>query len=212
MPNQTFFNLPEEKRQRIIDAAVDEFSRSTYGSASVARIVEDAGIPRGSFYQYFVDLKDLYKYMLDLASQKKISYMYELMGKLGDLEAFQIIRGLYDAALRFAKDDPKLAAIGNNFLKEDEKLKQEIYGELGGRGGKFFEDILRKGQEKGEIDPEADVEVAALMFFSMNVFIVDHLLSKTKDLSIIDDPGEFLSISEKMLYIMENGIKNKERK
>ena len=65
MPKQTFFNLPNEKRETLIRAAKTEFSRVPLYEASIANIVKEADIPRGSFYQYFEDKNDLYFYLLD---------------------------------------------------------------------------------------------------------------------------------------------------
>ena len=59
MPTNTFFHLPEEKQQRLLDAAQIEFSRHSLQEASIANIVKLAGIPRGSFYQYFENKADL---------------------------------------------------------------------------------------------------------------------------------------------------------
>ena len=53
MPTSTFFNLPPPKRERLLRAAVEEFSRKPFGEASINRIVQKAEISRGSFYQYF---------------------------------------------------------------------------------------------------------------------------------------------------------------
>ena len=64
MPTSTFFRLPEEKRQRLIDAAWEEFSRTSFSDASINRIIHEARIPRGSFYQYFTDKEDLFWYLL----------------------------------------------------------------------------------------------------------------------------------------------------
>ena len=58
MPTKTFFNLREEKRQRIEKALINEFSKSSFEQASITNIIKEANIPRGSFYQYFVDKKD----------------------------------------------------------------------------------------------------------------------------------------------------------
>ena len=49
MPSSTFFNLPAEKRERLLAAARAEFARAPYEDASVNRIIRAAGIPRGSF-------------------------------------------------------------------------------------------------------------------------------------------------------------------
>ncbi|BCA84958.1 TetR family transcriptional regulator [Enterococcus saigonensis] len=62
MPKETFFHLTREKQQRIMKAAKKEFSKVPLGEASIAQIIKDAGIPRGSFYQYFEDKDDLYFY------------------------------------------------------------------------------------------------------------------------------------------------------
>ncbi len=65
MPKETFFRLPKEKQQRLIDAARIEFSKSSLQEASIANIVKLADIPRGSFYQYFENKEDLYFYYFE---------------------------------------------------------------------------------------------------------------------------------------------------
>ncbi|CAJ1316606.1 TetR family transcriptional regulator [Paenibacillus sp. PK4536] len=65
MPTQTFFNLPKEKRKVLIDAAFKEFSRASLADASIANIIKEACIPRGSFYQYFEDKADIFFYILE---------------------------------------------------------------------------------------------------------------------------------------------------
>ena len=74
MPKKTFFNLPEEKREKIIEMALEEFSKNTFTNASITKIAENAGIAKGSVYQYFSDKKDLYKYIVELSGQKKFEY------------------------------------------------------------------------------------------------------------------------------------------
>ena len=55
MPSATFFNLPEEKRQRLIEVAWDEMTAVSFDKVSINRIIQNANISRGSFYQYFAD-------------------------------------------------------------------------------------------------------------------------------------------------------------
>jgi len=65
MPNATFFRLPQEKRDRLIHAATEEFTRVAYAEASINQIIQGANIPRGSFYQYFTDKEDLFFFLID---------------------------------------------------------------------------------------------------------------------------------------------------
>ena len=39
VPHQTFFNLPEEKRQQILQVVIDEFAENDYDNVSISRIV-----------------------------------------------------------------------------------------------------------------------------------------------------------------------------
>ena len=64
MPSDTFFRLPESKRERLMDAAWEEFTAVRCSDASINKIIRSAGIPRGSFYQYFTDKDDLFLYLV----------------------------------------------------------------------------------------------------------------------------------------------------
>ena len=59
MPTNTFYNLPKEKQDKVLEAAKEEFFRAKDGNVLVKNIVISAGIPRGSFYQYFESKEDL---------------------------------------------------------------------------------------------------------------------------------------------------------
>lgn len=67
MATPTFLRLPQEKREHIEQAMLDEFSRVPLQEAQVSNIVKRSGIARGAFYRYFVDITDAYRYMLSLA-------------------------------------------------------------------------------------------------------------------------------------------------
>ena len=64
MIKQTFYNLPEQKRQRVINAVIDEFADTENDKVSINRIVKKANISRGSFYQYFDDKLDLVEVLI----------------------------------------------------------------------------------------------------------------------------------------------------
>lgn len=98
LPKQTFFNLPEEKRAILIQAAKNEFSRVSLYEASIANIVKEADIPRGSFYQYFTGKDDLYFYLLDKQGEDQWQTLFTNLKKYeGDL--FKSIVELYHTIL-----------------------------------------------------------------------------------------------------------------
>lgn len=60
MPRPRFEKLSPEKRERILEAAAQEFATYGYAQASLNRILETAGISKGAAYYYFDDKADVY--------------------------------------------------------------------------------------------------------------------------------------------------------
>ena len=65
MMNDAFYNLDEEKRQKIINSGLMEFSNYGYQQSSTNRIVENAGIGKGMLFYYFKNKKGLFKFLVD---------------------------------------------------------------------------------------------------------------------------------------------------
>lgn len=98
MPSKTFLNLPEEKRQKLLKAATDEFSNTSFFDASINKIINNANISRGSFYMYFEGKEELFEYILDSYSSILIEIVKkELINSNGDLRESFI--NLYDELL-----------------------------------------------------------------------------------------------------------------
>lgn len=70
MPNDTFHNLSEGKKQKILKAAYRLFNNYDYEDITIRDLTREAGIPIGSFYRYFKDKDDLYIYMLNIGENK----------------------------------------------------------------------------------------------------------------------------------------------
>lgn len=91
MCTETFLRLPEEKRRRFLDAAWAEFAGARFVDVSVNQIVRRAGIPRGSFYQYFSDKEDLFAYLLEeVRNHIKEEYRRVLKANGGDIFQAQL--------------------------------------------------------------------------------------------------------------------------
>lgn len=66
MPKNTFYNLPDEKKSRVVGVLKETFSMKSIYEANVKEIVEKLDIARGSFYKYFADIEDSYFTILDM--------------------------------------------------------------------------------------------------------------------------------------------------
>lgn len=95
MPSSTFLNLPPEKQEKLLEAATREFSTRPFNEASINQIIKEAGIPRGSFYMYFQDKEELFRYLLRGYVDQMVMVIEELLlRRKGDI--FQALLDLYD--------------------------------------------------------------------------------------------------------------------
>lgn len=72
-----FEQLPEEKKQRIINAALEVFAKYDYKNASTDLIVAKAGISKGALFYYFKNKRALYCYLIEYFSQITMRLMLD---------------------------------------------------------------------------------------------------------------------------------------
>lgn len=208
MPKETFFNLPQEKRARIEQAAIEEFGSYPFDASSVNRIVERAEIAKGSFYQYFIDKKDLYKHIMDLIITRKLEYMSPLLQNPFGLDVFTLLHELYASGLSFALNNPVLLEIGNKLLSDpSHALYGEVLGENKQKSDQFFLQILQAAQARGEIRQGLDLPMVAYLLTTLNIAVSDYYAQRTE--KRVYSP-EMMGDIEKFIDIVRFGIANNE--
>ncbi|MCP4499056.1 MAG: TetR/AcrR family transcriptional regulator [Deltaproteobacteria bacterium] len=160
MPKQTFLNLPPEKRERFINAAVDEFSSQPFRQASLTRLVANLGIAKGSIYQYFDHKLDLYRWLvLEEAERQKESHV---QGALLDdsVDVYTRLISHYTAHCYFHLAEPRLArlVLGAREPTKDPEL-MEFHREVRERELHFLRTLLKRGQEAGEVNKDKDLDL-----------------------------------------------------
>lgn len=129
MPTRTFINLSKEKKLRILKAAKKEFSRVPLEKAIIANIVKDAKIPRGSFYQYFESIEDLFMYLINymygVDKKKFVKCMQETNGDF--YEALKLnFSNLIDRLTVEENRQFRINTISTLFNSKNEETKEEL--------------------------------------------------------------------------------------
>lgn len=125
MPKQTFFNLPKEKRDAILEAARQEFSEVTLQKASIAHIIKRAVIPRGSFYQYFEDKDDIFFYLVESTGERFLENLIQaLENEKGDI--FKACEVWFKQTMDVLEDPLVRKFCNNIFLSMNEKMQDHI--------------------------------------------------------------------------------------
>lgn len=111
LPSSTFLNLAPEKQEKLLSAAVREFTERPYNEVSINRIVREAGIPRGSFYMYFRDKEDLFHYLMEESINEMLMVFEEVLRSQGG-DIFAALPAMYDHLQSRRSADRSLGGMG----------------------------------------------------------------------------------------------------
>lgn len=96
MPTQTFFNLPKEKQNKIMEVCKAEFSEKSFYDASINRIIKEAEISRGSFYLYFKNKEDVFLYILDGYGNEMVTSLQQSIKNNKSYDIFDVFVFIFD--------------------------------------------------------------------------------------------------------------------
>lgn len=210
MPQETFFNLPDDKRSLIISAAMDEFSKADYNTASINQICNKSNIAKGSFYQYFADKLDLYVYIMTLAIEEKIKFFSSVIAEFHTLSLLEQFRLLFLKGVEFAKKYPQYAALGEQFSKESDDLaKSSVIKEGDKQSETLFMQMIENAKAKGEIDSRVNSLALSLLLQSLNSTVNKYMLDKFGTVNYEQNEEGINDFVDSLLYIIFNGIQNK---
>lgn len=173
MPSSTFLNLPAEKQEKLLEAATREFTRRPFNEASINQIIKDAGIPRGSFYMYFTDKEDLFRYLIGGYVDQLFMVLEEcLYRSQGDV--FQALLEMYDY------------------------IRENCHGQRLGEAGAMTEIIrCNSGMQKNGLLEMLDPDT---IFRRLENAVNPDLLDLRRDRDLRDILGALLSVAAPMIY------------
>ncbi|HLR15204.1 MAG TPA: TetR family transcriptional regulator [Bacillota bacterium] len=123
MPKQTFFNLPDQKQAVLLQAAMNEFSRVPLHDASIANIIHEANVARGSFYQYFKDKEDVFYYLLETHAKQSQESLLLYLRKY-DYDLFKAIPNMFTWMLEKFHERTNRDFFKQAFLHMNVKVEQ----------------------------------------------------------------------------------------
>jgi len=174
VPTDTFRNLPEEKQSRIFRAAVREFSEQPFRHASINRIIKEAEIPRGSFYQYFHGKEDLYLYVIGEIGKEKLAAIQAAGAPPPEADFFETMLFMARISLVWAKSQPVYNRIGMLLELDDSELVEKFKA-MSHEGIAVIRELIVRDQRRGLIRPDLDPGFLLDIYYSINVKLLsDH--------------------------------------
>lgn len=200
MPKDTFLNLPQEKQTRIIEAAKKAFSESHYNKVTIDTIVKYAKIPKGSFYQYFTNKDDLFKFIFEGIGNDKYDELLNEIQSSSHMAFSDLIVQLIIRANQFENKDEVMIGLKDRFLNEcSQEVKEEILLEVMPKSMKLFENIISIYIKNGEIRKDINIRTTAFMITSTVLNI---------DKYVLEDENNHGEVLRNAIEILFCGIKS----
>jgi TetR/AcrR family transcriptional regulator len=142
---------PLQQLPALYEAALDEFSQKSFAEASLNDIIKRAGTSKGSFYYRFQDKMALYLSLLDLITRQKLAHFSaKSLNEDFPSDFFAQIKLLARAGMEFALKEPRVWAVGRQFMAESEQLKQQVKQAFPDRGKDALRRLVEAGAASGQ--------------------------------------------------------------
>lgn len=179
MPARTTFErLPEEKKERVLQAALMEFAERGYASASINRMVERAGIAKGSVFQYFGDKEGLFAAVFLHSLEQVKETLRTVRDTSSHADIFSRLSEILYAGLAFTRRHPLTYRLYTHLLMApDIPLRDLFLTRLRREGKNFLEELLEAAVLRGEIRPDLPrAEALFLLEALMDRFLLASVL------------------------------------
>jgi TetR/AcrR family fatty acid metabolism transcriptional regulator len=188
-----------ERRQSIIQAAIEVFGKGSFQNSSISEIAQRANVAEGTIYQYYKDKEDLF---FSIPVEKTKEFCRELELHLqGITGPFNKIRKFIWYYLHFFKMNPEYGRILMLEMRVSRSfVKTDTYRFLRTSTSQILE-IIREGQEEGIIRKDVDIYIIRQMILGILEHIVTRWLLKGEKYDLMQ---HYDQVNELVFYGMSN--------
>lgn len=164
---ELFNRIPEPKRNRILQAAMNEFATFGYENANTNHIAKKAGISIGSLFQYFSSKEDLYQTTVALSSTVLKTTLEEVMKEKEDVmvKLEKVLRLIQ----RHSRENINMIRLYNEMATQSNSaLMQQTVEDIETLTAELYSTIIKKAQEEQEVRMDCDPKMFA--------FLMDNIL------------------------------------
>lgn len=163
-PKNTYWNLPLEKQDRIIQEIVQEFAVNGYQRASLNVIARRLGIAKGSFYQYFDNKEAIFLFVFDQFTELVKKTLAQAAASSAGNDIFTTLRQALLSGVRFIDQYPLYYNLYLRVLYEhDVPRREELIHKVRLFTRDFFGPLLEQGKSQGQLHKDLSIETAGFI-------------------------------------------------
>ncbi len=215
MPKQTFHNLPSEKQEKIMRASISEFVKNGFEKGNVGEIAKNAGVAKGSMYQYFDDKKELFLStvqwsirFLMLKYSDKLTTPTDQNTNIFDYLA----KNAKDIMLQMKEDRELVIFIQDVFLGKYQAYTDETMAYITKLSNEHILKLIKNGKQNGSIRSDISDHILSLFITGVTYKIKEYIMTQARNqgADIIDEGYEvYESEINAMVELLKNGMGGK---
>ncbi|KPU42535.1 HTH-type transcriptional regulator SrpR [Oxobacter pfennigii] len=209
MPKITFNRLDEDKKERVLRSAIEEFQAHGFERAKVEEIAHKAGVAKGSIYQYFNDKKELFFYSVTWT----LEYFMKIIDRqtpLKDMDVYDYFLSGSRERFELLKREPLLVEYSMAVaLGKYGSLGLEAYSELYRIGEEYELKLIANGKKKGTIRSDLDDKILLTFFQGVTEKFNMEIMDKAKSYRFEPTEEQFLEIEnlmKSMVSLLKQGM------
>lgn len=165
MPTPTWERLRPERKERVLAAAEAEFGTHGFSRSSLNTIARQAGIAKGSLFQYFEHKADFYAHLSDLAARRIREQMEQVIAELdfeGDFFAalLAVFVAWDDYFISHPSDLAMTAAVN---LESDPRARTAVRQAVNEHYLAAMGPVLELGRSSGQLRKDANLQILGAM-------------------------------------------------
>jgi AcrR family transcriptional regulator len=175
--SRTFRRLEPDRQQAIINAILDEAFEKGPASLNIKEVARKANVAIGSLYQYFPNRDGLLDFAVKLCSLY-MSRLFELTGAyLAELPLAEALRAYMSVGIDWGQSETGLVRFfGRAAYQGDPDLAESVVRPLAEAMRKTVLEMLERAANRGEINPDQDLEAAARLINGLTIVVGDSQL------------------------------------
>jgi AcrR family transcriptional regulator len=179
MPTATWERLREAKKLAVLEAAEAEFAARGFSGGSLNTICREAGVSKGSLFQYFDDKADMYAHLAERASRRIRAAMEGEIATLDwERDVFAAFDDLIAAWVSYFYDHPRdLAMTAAVNLEPNPLARAAVRAGVNEHYLAVLSPLIDLGIESGQLRSDLDREavLAALVLLLPHLALAPHV-------------------------------------
>ena len=206
---RTFRRLDPVRQQAVIQAILDEAAERSPAALNIKQVAERAGVAVGSLYQYFGNRDNLLAFTIELCVHQMTDLFAMSHPYLVEMPLREALTAYLTYGIEWSQTQQGfIQFFGRAAYQGDPGLARKVVEPVATAMREMMGDMLTAATQRGEIDPNLDLEATIRVVNALTIAIGDSQIMPhlNRYFQITDEAVSFEQVIKAMVDLIMDGI------